>query len=117
VKSSGGGFDVSLSIAFGSYQFSSHGHVAADDGVTPPGTLTADINDADPQVSAVLYDGTTCVLSYNSPGNGSVEPGRIWGRLTCTDLVDSAKNVTVNGNTQPMVCSGTASFLFADCSQ
>jgi hypothetical protein len=120
VKANGGGFDVSLSAHQGIWGFSvtPQGHVAADvDGGPAPGTLPADINDDDPAVPVTLYDNTSCVLSYESPGHGSVGPGKIWGTLTCTDLVSSQSVQVAGGGTQPMVCSGIINFEFENCAQ
>jgi hypothetical protein len=123
VKANAGGFDVYLKVNQGPYGFNTValGHVAADDGVTAPGSLQANVDDASPAVGSTgtsLYDPTTCVLTYANPGNGSIEPGRIWGSLNCSNLQDTSKSViTSTGSTQPLTCSGTITFMFADCAQ
>jgi hypothetical protein len=124
VKANAGGFDVYLTVQQGPYAFNtvSLGHVAADDGVTiPAGTLPADVDDSSPAVGATgttLYDPSTCALTYDDVGHGSIGPGHIWGNLVCTNLQDDSKSViNSTGGTQPMTCSGTIDFRFENCAQ
>ena len=119
VHANSGGFDVTLQVKQGANSFKSTGHVPADDGTTPntAGALTADLDNDAQDVPITLFDGTTCVLSYANPGHGSVEPGRIWGSLSCTALADSAKTVSVGVGTETLTCSGTIDFQFTNCAE
>jgi len=119
VHASGSGFDVSLNVTKGGSTLTASGHVAADDGTTAPGTLSASVSDGD--YSLALSD-PSCVLVYNHPyGPGdteqSVSPGKIWGSLNCSALAEQGKFVTSGGVTAPLSCNGVVQFQFQSCSQ
>ncbi|MGA2447376.1 MAG: hypothetical protein ABTD50_01730 [Polyangiaceae bacterium] len=120
VHANGGGFDVTLKVEQGTNIFQASGHVPADDGVTPntAGALTADLDSDSQGVPIALYDGSTCVLTYQNLGDESaVESGRIWGSLNCTSLADTAKPVQTPTGTSYLTCSGTIAFQFTNCAQ
>ncbi|HXX68176.1 MAG TPA: hypothetical protein VEK07_13385 [Polyangiaceae bacterium] len=112
VKASGSNYNIELSALLDSQQ------AGAGGSLTITGTVDSTMG-AQSDISATFvgggntYEESDCSISYpaNPPG-GPVQPGRIWGSISCPNATEAGK-VTSSG--QAVSCQLSALFVFENC--
>lgn len=112
VKASASGYTIELNALLNSQQAGQGGSL------TLTGTVDSTTG-AQSSISATFvgagntYNEDDCSISYpTNPVGGPVQPGRIWGSVTCPNATETGK-VTSTG--QPIACQLSALFVFENC--
>lgn len=124
VTTSGGGFDLNLSVIEEGLQGGSVTITSpAGQGAVTAASGGSNITAVFQSTTAGSYRETDCTISflYNQevvPDNPPIAAGRIWGHLSCPTAQSSgATLVGADGGSTTAQCDGEADFLFEQCGQ